>query len=179
MELTAVVLVRYVFALAFSLTWPSVSSTEYSTFSQLVLLADLFGLFLDEGGEGIDVAGDVLAGFFLGSDQSVVEALDLLALGLVDAVQGEGLGRCSPRAAAAAAWLTPYTGWCCGLCSSSGRELPAPRAGILRTAIAFFADAGLLAPQVAVNGIALGHFVVAVALGEVHAAAVGKLAQQA
>ena len=58
----------------------------------LVLLADLFGFFLDEGGEGIDVAGDVFAGFFLGRDQSVVEALDLLALGLVDAVQGEGLG---------------------------------------------------------------------------------------
>ena len=50
---------------------------------------------------------------------------------------------------------------------------------ILRTAVAFLADAGLLAPQVAVNGVTLGHFVVAIALGEIHAAAVGELAQQA
>jgi hypothetical protein len=50
---------------------------------------------------------------------------------------------------------------------------------ILRAAVAFFADARLLAPQVAVNGVALGHFVVAVALGEVHASAIGEFAQQA
>src|ERR1022692_3624378 len=49
---------------------------------------------------------------------------------------------------------------------------------ILRTAVAFFANAGLLAPQVAIDGIALRHFVVAVALGKAHASAVGKLAQQ-
>ena len=58
----------------------------------LVLLADLFGFFLHEAGEGVDAAGDILSGFFLGSDQSVIEALDLLALRLVDSVQGESLG---------------------------------------------------------------------------------------
>src|SRR5208282_3600714 len=50
---------------------------------------------------------------------------------------------------------------------------------VLRAAIAFFADTRLLAPQVAVNGVTLGHFVVTVTLGEVHAAAVGELAQHA
>ena len=58
----------------------------------VILLADLFGFFLDEGGEGIEVAGDVLPGFFLGGDQGVVETFDLFALSLVDAVQGEVLG---------------------------------------------------------------------------------------
>src|ERR1700682_4593152 len=51
--------------------------------------------------------------------------------------------------------------------------------GILGAAVAFLADAGLLAPEVAVNSVALGHFVVAITLGEVHAAAVGELTQQA
>jgi hypothetical protein len=50
--------------------------------------------------------------------------------------------------------------------------------GILRAAIAFFTNAGFFAPQVALNGIALGHFVVTVALREAHAAAVGKLAYE-
>src|SRR3984957_9432138 len=49
---------------------------------------------------------------------------------------------------------------------------------VLRAAIAFFADARLLAPQVAVDGVALGHFVVAKALGKTHASAIGKFAQQ-
>ncbi len=49
---------------------------------------------------------------------------------------------------------------------------------ILRAAVAFFANAGLLAPQIAVDGVALSHFVVAVALGKAHASAVGKFAQQ-
>src|SRR5580765_2377829 len=50
---------------------------------------------------------------------------------------------------------------------------------VLWATVAFFADAGLLAPEVAVDGVALCHFVVAVALGEVHAAAVGKFPEQA
>ena len=51
--------------------------------------------------------------------------------------------------------------------------------GVLRAAIAFFADAGLFAPQVAVNGVTLRQFVVAVALRETHPAAVGKFTQKA
>ena len=51
--------------------------------------------------------------------------------------------------------------------------------GVLRTAVSFFADARLLAPKVAVEGIALRHLVIAVALREIHAAAVGEFAQQA
>src|SRR5260370_42369497 len=47
-----------------------------------------------------------------------------------------------------------------------------------RAACAFFADARLLAPQVAVDGIALRHLVVAEALCEVHATAIGKFTQQ-
>ena len=50
---------------------------------------------------------------------------------------------------------------------------------ILRTAVAFFANAALLAPQVAVDGVALRHFVVAEALLEAHPPAVAELAQQA
>src|SRR5215467_7439060 len=57
-----------------------------------VLLADLFGFFLHERGEGVEASGDLLPGFLFGGDQDVVEALDLLALGLIDAVQGE-MGR--------------------------------------------------------------------------------------
>src|ERR1700686_1105563 len=49
---------------------------------------------------------------------------------------------------------------------------------VLRATVAFFANARLLAPQVAVDGIALGHFVVAKTLRETHASAVGKFAQQ-
>jgi hypothetical protein len=38
----------------------------------LILLSDLFGLFLHEVGEGIEIAGDILARLFLGRDQRVV-----------------------------------------------------------------------------------------------------------
>src|SRR5271157_5071560 len=61
------------------------------------------------------------------------------------------------------------------LCNSNSLD---GKQGVLRTAVAFLADAGLLAPQVAVDRVTLGHLVVAIALGETHAAAVGKLAQQ-
>src|SRR5580692_9196392 len=50
---------------------------------------------------------------------------------------------------------------------------------VLRTAIPLFTNSTLLAPQVAINGVPLRHFVVAKALLEVHAAAVAELAQQA
>src|ERR1039458_6089170 len=56
------------------------------------LLADLRGLLLHEGGEGIEVAGNTFSRFLFGSDQSVVQALHLFALGLIHgAVQGERL----------------------------------------------------------------------------------------
>src|SRR5947209_10914471 len=48
---------------------------------------------------------------------------------------------------------------------------------VLRTAVSFFPDAGLLAPEIAVNRIALRHFVVAIALGEIHASAIGEFPQ--
>ena len=72
----------------------------------VVLLANLFGFFLDECGEGLDVARNILARLFLGGDQRVVEALDLFALGLVDAVQREGLGRgsCTGRCCSGVAY---------------------------------------------------------------------------
>ena len=63
----------------------------------VVLLADLRGLFLHEGIEGIEVAGNILSRLFLGCDQSVVQALDLFVLGLIHAVQGKrlrGSSRC-------------------------------------------------------------------------------------
>src|SRR5581483_10009606 len=56
-----------------------------------VLLADLLGFFLHEGGEGFDVAGDILSGLLFGGDQSVVKALDLLALALIDGMEGKWL----------------------------------------------------------------------------------------
>src|SRR6266567_4637431 len=49
---------------------------------------------------------------------------------------------------------------------------------ILRAAIALFADPRFFAPQVAVNRVALGNFVVAEALRKAHASAVGEFAQQ-
>src|ERR1700757_3171426 len=63
----------------------------------LVLLANLLGLFLDEGGEGVDAAADVLSCFFLGCHEGVVKALDLLAFLLVDAVERERLRRGASR----------------------------------------------------------------------------------
>src|SRR5256885_1026884 len=48
---------------------------------------------------------------------------------------------------------------------------------VLRTAVSFFPDAGLLAPEIAVNRVALRHFVVAIALGEIHASAIGEFPQ--
>src|ERR1700722_1115734 len=63
-----------------------------------VLLANLVGFFLHELGEGVDAAADVLSGFFLGGDERVVEALDLLAFGLIDGLQSKRLrsGRIGP-----------------------------------------------------------------------------------
>src|SRR5581483_9210176 len=49
---------------------------------------------------------------------------------------------------------------------------------ILRAAITLFANAGFLAPQITVDRITLRHFVVAIALGKVHASAVGKFAKK-
>src|SRR6185295_19472061 len=49
---------------------------------------------------------------------------------------------------------------------------------VLGTAVAFFTNAVLLAPQIAVNGIALRDFVVAEALRKAHAPAVAEFAQQ-
>src|SRR5579872_323220 len=49
---------------------------------------------------------------------------------------------------------------------------------VLGPAIAFFADAALLTPQVAVNGVALSHFVVTEALRERKFAAIAEFAQQ-
>jgi hypothetical protein len=44
---------------------------EFDPFA-VVLLADLFRLFVHERGKGIEVAGDALSRFFLGGDQSVI-----------------------------------------------------------------------------------------------------------
>ncbi len=49
---------------------------------------------------------------------------------------------------------------------------------ILRAAIAFFTDAALLAPEIALDRIALRHFVVTIALGEAHPRAVAEFADQ-
>src|SRR5580704_9612421 len=50
---------------------------------------------------------------------------------------------------------------------------------VLRTPIALFANASLLAPQVAIDRIALRHFVVAETLLEAHPSAIAELAQHA
>src|ERR1700757_2897620 len=143
----------------------------------MVLLANLFGLFLDEGGEGVDAAADVLSGFLLGRHEGVVEALDLLVFRLVYAVERERLrrgasGSCGCGMAHAVNGMVLRLVLVFGDADSLDRKQ-----GVLRTAVAFLADAGLLAPQVAVDGVALGHFVVAIALGEIHASTIGKLPQ--
>src|SRR5277367_4356185 len=58
-----------------------------------ILLANLFGLLLYEGGEGIEIAGDIFSRLLFRGYQRVVEALDLLAFGLVHVVQCKGLRR--------------------------------------------------------------------------------------
>src|ERR1700690_1458529 len=50
---------------------------------------------------------------------------------------------------------------------------------VLRTAVALFPNAGFLAPEVAVNSVALRHFVVAEALLEAHPSAIAEFTQQA
>src|SRR5579872_6211529 len=50
---------------------------------------------------------------------------------------------------------------------------------VLRATIALFTNARLLPPQVAVDSVALRHFVVAKALLETHPSAIAELAQQA
>src|SRR5208282_723593 len=50
---------------------------------------------------------------------------------------------------------------------------------VLGAAVALFANAALLAPEVAVDGIALRHFVVAEALLEAHPAAIAEFTEQA
>src|ERR1700722_16343361 len=141
-----------------------------------VLLANLFGLFLNEGGEGIQISGHALSRLFLGCNQRVVEALHLLALGLVYMMQGKrlrsGRRRCRRR------MTQPVDRIVLRLVLHFGPYSLHRKKRVLRAAIAFFADAGFLAPQIAVNRIALRHFVVAVALREAHASAVGKLPQQ-
>src|SRR5579864_2540119 len=142
--------------------------------------ADLLGLFLDECGEGVEVSVDVLACLFLCSDQRVVEAFHLLALVLIYAVQREGLrmgvfwrGSRGGGGVANAIRLRVL-----GLVFFLGPDALNRKKGILRAAVAFFANAGLLAPEVGVDRVTLRHFVVAEALGEIHASAVGELAQQ-
>src|SRR5581483_11074154 len=48
---------------------------------------------------------------------------------------------------------------------------------ILGTTISFFANAALLAPEIAVDGVTLGHFVVAITLRETHFSAIAEFAQ--
>src|SRR5580658_7072011 len=50
---------------------------------------------------------------------------------------------------------------------------------VLRTPVALFANASLFAPQVAVDGIALRHFVITEALLKAHSSTVAELTQQA
>lgn len=55
----------------------------------LVLLADLLGLLLHEGGERVDAAAYLFSGLCLGGHESVVQPFDLLALSLIHIVQCE------------------------------------------------------------------------------------------
>src|SRR5215831_1815106 len=134
-----------------------------------VLLADLFGLFLHERGEGIEASRDLLPGFLFGGDQDVVGALNLLALGLIDTVQGEMGGRTrSLRCGMAYAVRRMMLGLVFVLLANSldGKQR------VLRPTVTLFPYARLFAPEIAVDGVALRHFVVTVALREIHAAAV-------
>ena len=57
-----------------------------------VLFTNFPGLFLDEGGKGIEIARDIFSRLLFGGDQSVEQALDLFAVSFIDCgVQGEGL----------------------------------------------------------------------------------------
>src|SRR5437870_9978463 len=49
---------------------------------------------------------------------------------------------------------------------------------ILRPPVALFTNSALLAPQIAINSVALRHFVVAKRLGETRAAAITEFAEQ-
>jgi hypothetical protein len=50
--------------------------------------------------------------------------------------------------------------------------------GVLWATVSFFTNPRLFSPKIAVDGVALRHFVVAIALGEIHTAAIGEFPQQ-
>src|SRR5579862_8474167 len=50
--------------------------------------------------------------------------------------------------------------------------------GVGGTAVAFFADTSFFAPEITLDGVALGHLVVSKALGKTQPAAVAELANQ-
>src|SRR5215469_6175609 len=146
-------------------------------FIAAVLFADLFGLFLDKRGERIETDCDFLAGLVLGCNQDVVETFHLLALRLIDTVQREmrrGVGAVGSAGRVAHAVSVMMMRFVLLLFANTlnGEDR------VLWAAVALFPDTGFLAPEIAVNGVALRYLVVAIALGETHASPVGELAQK-
>ena len=140
-----------------------------------VLFADLLGLLLHEGRKTVEVAGDSFPGFLLGLGKRLVKLSHLIALceGIA-ALHAERLFLPSGSGGRA------RRGNCFCPCTIRRNMTDSldlvlrfvlrqahsldRKQRVLRTAVAFFANPALLAPEIAVDGIALRNFVVAEAL---------------
>src|SRR5581483_5014958 len=133
----------------------------------LVLLLNFVGLLLYKRVEAFERARDVFAGFLLCLAKRSEELLLFFALAL-------RVGPIDSKRSFMVRYPVNFVPVLVLLFTDTLHR----EQSILRTAVAFFANAALLAPEVAVNRITLGHFVITKTLVELHAAAVGKFAQQ-
>src|SRR6202158_1106685 len=143
-----------------------------------VLLANLAGLFLDERREGIEVAGNFFSRLLLGFGKCPVEGFDLLPLGRrTRALYRKRL--IHPRRRGARSLGVADQAICrmmlrCPLFVDAYALHRQER--ILWPPIALFANPHFLAPQVALNRVALRHLVVLKALRKTQPPAIAELA---
>src|SRR5258708_5496967 len=138
-----------------------------------VLFAELVGLLLHERTETLERPGDVFPGFLLGITQRDKQLFNLLALRpRIGAVDHDGSSRCLVVGMAQAINFVRRR---VVFLESHSRNR---KQRVLGAAVSFFANAPLLAPQIAVNCIALRDRVITETLRKTHVGAVGELAQQ-
>src|SRR6266496_1842991 len=102
----------------------------------------------------------IACGFVRGCHQCVVEAFYLLTFTIIDAVESKRLRACARRGCGGMAHSVSLMMLRLVLFGIDAHPLHRQQ-GILGTAISFLANAGFLAPEIAINGVTLRHFVVA------------------
>src|SRR2546430_12478954 len=138
-------------------------------FPYTTLFRSLAVFLLYESGKAVDVAGNRLSCFLLGFRKHLVELLYQIVFGVsIRPFHGEGLlfGCLVSHSVYFVFWLMLLR------TNSLHREQC-----ILGTTVAFLTDAGFLSPQIAIDGIALGNFVIAEPLRETHSRPIAEFAQ--